>query len=328
MTHWPRDILPAKALEASILRFEAFLKRHRIALRPGSPLEAFTLSAFQAAYGRRQSANSYGSDIRLLYRQFLGLADLAQLLIDTERTKDFPAILGHLRLLESASPSLAVATPATDQATDKLLELFVGALAAHCGTHLELDDPNHSTGRNPDVLATIRGRVWGMACKTPHSNAPATLLANLEKGVQQIEASRAECGVVILALKNILRHDEFWPIRNPLEVAAGAEPLYGAYPTFKEASEGVLHAAETLGNSLLAVINQESLAGVFREKKALPGVLYWVHTACCVPVHGLPLATSVRFFNFQHLRPPTDDECAVMECLNRHAAAITWTSAV
>jgi hypothetical protein len=155
-----------------------------------------------------------------------------------------------------------------------------------------------------------------------------TLLANIEKGVQQIEASRAECGVVILTLKNILRHDEFWPIRNPMDVAAGAEPLYGAYPTFEEASEGVLHAAQTLGNSLLAVIQPDALAGVFRTKKALPGVLYWVHTACCVPVHGLPLATSVRFFNFQHLRSPTEDECAVLECLNRHAAAITWATAV
>jgi hypothetical protein len=47
-------------------------------------------------------------------------------------------------------------------------------------------------GVNPDVLATLAGRKWGIACKALHGTNPEGFLEHFRKGVDQIERSVAE----------------------------------------------------------------------------------------------------------------------------------------
>jgi hypothetical protein len=97
---------------------------------------------------------------------------------------------------------------------DKVVELYWGCLCLLAGLDVELDDPVESSqGRNPDVIAVASDKtVWSFALKTLSrsenaANVPKNLLANIQKGMKQIAASRASKGFVVVNAKNIVDHD-------------------------------------------------------------------------------------------------------------------------
>lgn len=104
--------------------------------------------------------------------------------------------------------------PTEHGSADKVIELYWGCLCLLAGLSVELDDPfTSSGGSNPDVIATASDKTtWAFAIKTlaqtpKLENLPKNIVANLEKGLDQIVASRADKGFVVINAKNILDHD-------------------------------------------------------------------------------------------------------------------------
>lgn len=94
---------------------------------------------------------------------------------------------------------------------DKVIELYWGALCLAAGLVVEFDDPFESSGgTNPDIIATAADTTrWAFALKTLQKVADTpkvsrNLAANIAKGIQQIERSGCEKGIVVVNLKNVL----------------------------------------------------------------------------------------------------------------------------
>jgi hypothetical protein len=73
----------------------------------------------------------------------------------------------------------------TDSVSNKMIELYFGALAMEFGENVKIDDPNAAKGDNPDVMFTFRGQPWAIALKTLHSRAPRTIYDNIKKGADR-----------------------------------------------------------------------------------------------------------------------------------------------
>src|SRR5215218_6388311 len=99
----------------------------------------------------------------------------------------------------------------TDREANKAFELFIASLAFQLGTEPDLAPPEPELNRSykhPDVQVTIDGRRWAFECKTLQRANSANWANNLwnrvEDGVEQINASPASVGVVIISLRNLI----------------------------------------------------------------------------------------------------------------------------
>jgi hypothetical protein len=97
---------------------------------------------------------------------------------------------------------------------DKVIELYWACLSILAGMTVSLDDPiKSSQGKNPDVIAKAAdGTRWAFAIKTlaevaSPERAAKNLAENFTKARQQIERASCDKGIVVVNLKNILRHD-------------------------------------------------------------------------------------------------------------------------
>src|SRR5262249_41613426 len=149
-----------------------------------------------------------------------GFGDLARLLSRVKEHPSFAALIPHLRILNDGEVRQTTTSPASDQVANKLFELYVGCLALRCGTDVTLDDPSSSRGDTPDVIATFGPMRWGIACKVLHGSHPQSILNLVASGLEQIERSDVDTGLVIVNLKNRIDHNFYWP---PPEVAATGE---------------------------------------------------------------------------------------------------------
>lgn len=114
-----------------------------------------------------------------------------------------------------------------DDISRKMAELYVGCLAIHCGDHVSLDDPKEAKGDNPDVIFSYDGRTWAIAVKTLVSAKHGqTIYDNIYKAAQQINASSAEIGLIVINAKNVIDHDKLWsPEQQYVNVDQAVEVL-------------------------------------------------------------------------------------------------------
>lgn len=310
-------LLRAPSCEAIILRFEASLRKLGIPIEAGSPLERFSLSAFQLAYGRLASARSYERDVRDLYREMIGVTEFAAAVlraIDSGRSEH---VASHLALLASGDPIQTTRSDGRDTAGNKLFELLVGCAAMECGVAPVLESPQGAISPNPDVLAVIRGQRWGFACKVPYSSSPQSVLANVESGIAQIERSSAEVGAVILSARSLLNHDAYFRITNEEAVEAGAEPIFRAFVSADDAKQQVEHDIQQVGKTLVDHAGQDALRSLFEGKRALPVIAFWCHTVAVIPdSHRRPRALGIGFLSLQSIEDPTDGQLAVLRCIS------------
>jgi hypothetical protein len=300
---------------------EQILESHGVTIAAGSPFEGHVLQAIDLAEQRRAASHvDSGTDIRSSYRSLIGVRDIAKMVLEVRESPSFAALVPHLRLLSEGSGIQTSPSPVRDQATDKLFELFAATLAMQCGTDVKLDDPVRSRGNNPDVLATIRNRRWGIACKALHSLHIEGFITHLTKGIEQIESSEAEVGVVFFNAKNVLPHDEIWPLPpNDGDTRGAAAPR--VWPDSTAPFARLLHALQNIGKDLLERAGSDHLSSFFRGKKSVPGFLIWGHSVSAVLIDGKPTVASVRAMNYQHVRNPTPEEMAPLRCLNWAAFA-------
>ena len=144
---------------------EALLKRHNITISSGSIFEKHVLSVLGLVELKNQSRpRAIEEDLRPHYRTLIGVYEIATLLLAVQHSPQFSALVPHLRLLNDGAVLQNQPSPGRDDATNKLFELYMGAVALQCGEGVVLDDPTSSKGDNPDVLVTLGGRRWGIAC--------------------------------------------------------------------------------------------------------------------------------------------------------------------
>jgi len=249
------------------------------------------------------------SDPRPVLRAAMGFVDLAGKVLAVRGSPDFHQLDAHLRELGNGSILQNRSSPVTDAVANKMVELYFGALAMYFATHVVLDDPNHSKGDNPDVMLTFRAKRWALAMKTLSSmRNPQTIFDNIKKGSDQIEASKADVGLVVVNLKNVIDHDALWP--------AG-----GAATTEKDAMAALTAQVSAIVDSLSVISADDWLSAFGPGRKAERPVLFLAQSAFYAqPAHGgRPYPMPLKMLRV-HMQPEGDPLGAMKlaHALNHH----------
>lgn len=300
-----------------LLKMEALLKSHDIVIGPGSGLENIGLNVLELLFPKGTVLPS-NWDPRQPFLELIGVAEFARVLLAASSHPEFEKLLGHLRLIDSAYALQNVYSPSTDQATNKLFELFVAASILPCGTDLSLDPPGNSVGDNPDILITIAGERCGIACKTIHADKPKTLWDNIAKGLEQIDASPAVHGVVLVNTKNVISQAPYWWVTNPNDVDVGADPNFSCFKLwwrpFSILENDLAGRAASLSTS--KDVGTGTIEAKFSTSRAVAFGL-WGHTGAATLQNGVPTPTSVRRLHLELMKDVPEELLRSFECFNR-----------
>lgn len=202
-------------------RFLALLSKYNIHPPTGSSFENELLSLTELIEVMKQPDRANGPRAIPLLRAAAGVHDFAAKVLSVEPLPEFINFLPHLRLISDASiapASLGQNSPFNDDTARKMVELYLGCLAAHVGTGVDLDSPTAAKGDNPDVIftaspvisnSTIPEEKWALAIKTISSKQGQTIFERIKEGAAQIDdpKCRAQKGMVVINAKNALDHD-------------------------------------------------------------------------------------------------------------------------
>jgi hypothetical protein len=277
-------------------------------------METHVLKVMQLVHDRAIGADP-ANDARDQYRTLIGVHELASAILEVKDSPSFSSLIPHLRLLSDGHSLQNMPSGGADQVTNKLFELLAATWLMQCGSDIDLDDPTSSNGNNPDVLGSLCGKRWGIACKVIHSLNPESFVTHLRKGVDQIEKSPAEIGVVLFNLKNVLPHDQIWPL-GQVDDDSG-ELATGCWSDAAAPFGIMTDALKSLQSELVSYLPEDYLETVFTGTKSVPGFLLWAHSASAVRIDGRPTPTTVRALNFAHLAPVGSD-------LKRVLGRLTW----
>lgn len=283
-------------LEQLVFAFEAVLKRFGISIQSGSELEGACCSVLEVL-GKNQNTQIRDTqeDIRHVFTEVLGLWSFLKKIVRLEDHACFSQFVPHLALLNKGTVVQNRRGTVCQEATNKIFELLFALVLLDVSDEVILDHPDLAKGDNPDVLATIDGQCWGFACKTIYGASGKTFYDNLKKGVEQIEAApKAQVGIVVMNLRNTIRHEECWPILNKVEFHNGAEPIFAAYERPEEfVASHISEAVTQKRNQVVADIGLLKAMNLFAGKKALPAFLAFCQT-CTGKVTALgPIPMSI-----------------------------------
>jgi len=293
------------------------MRAHGLEVSRGSSLERMTLSIYDILSHGGQSYEREVEDVRQGFGDLASATELGIQLLSVRDHPEFGRLVPHLRLLDEGEASQTIQASPSDQASNKIFELLTACYAMRCGTDVELDDPQTSAGgKNPDVLVTMEDQRWGIACKVLHSIHPEAIIANVEKGLIQIDASPAETGFLFLSLKNVVDRDRLWTITNEKEWGEGAAPRFSAFSDFTDAQTAFEAEIDRIVRIMVDSIGQEILRGLFKGHRALSGILFYAHVVCGVVVSDQPVATSIRFPTWASLQG-TGNAPQPMKCFHK-----------
>ncbi len=302
----------ASAAAESAAAFEGLLRRHDLTIEPGSPLEDSILEVYRLLEDRSSSSiRPTHPDFRHRYRVLTGFQEFASTLLSIESRPGFRALVPHLKLLKSGSALQNSRSIPRDQAANKIFELYLAALILPYVESIQLDDPFHSKGTNPDILARMDGQRWGVACKVLHGKHPQGFCDRLIEGIRQVEDSSAEIGVVAFSLKNILPHDELWPL-TPISPKS-SESTASAYASPQAAFAGLYQFMKGIGQEFVGYVDEAEVQRLFHKKKVLPGFLLWWSSPTAALIDGRPCAVHPRTLFFHSFGPVQPQHRAVIE---------------
>jgi hypothetical protein len=158
-------------------------------------------------------------------------------------------------------------------------------------TDVRVDDPHRSKGGNPDLIFNWGGLTWAIACKALHSRVPETIFDRMRDGIAQIEASRAERGIVLLNAKNVIAHGRYMRRANSDEGARPGEPLYHSLQR-SEPQRLLRTEVDTLLAGVRDAIDPREMLDAFLGMKTIPAWVMWAHTTSVVDFDGRPMLTS------------------------------------
>jgi hypothetical protein len=255
------------------------------------------------------------ADIRPWLREALGMNALIHKLLRVEHHASFKQITKHLSLLNSGFPPQNIPASVLDQSSNKIFELLLAAAIMQHGTDVELDDPKNPRGDNPDVLATISARRWGFACKVAHSRNGKTIFDSIRKGVKQIEVSPAEVGLVVVNIKNIIQHDDYWSILNLDEWRSGQSPVFSGYPSADDAVAALNEEVSGIAQQIIKDVDPGDLVETFLGKKSIPAIAFYVAMAIGTVLLSSPMPASVgfiRMFEVAQVRPEDEEHLSLV----------------
>jgi hypothetical protein len=283
------------ALECKVDEFKALLNHHGITINRESDLQRLC-DAIVTVVGKHLSPElrDPSEDIRTVFADVVGFWLFLGKILRLQTHPEFNQIVPHLRLLNNASIAQTKALVFSNDASNKVLELLFALVMLDIGSDLILDDPNHSKGKNPDILVTIQNRRWGFECKSLTGRSGKAFFDNLKKGVNQVQDSQAEIGCVVIGFRNLLDHSQYWPIMNEEQYRAGAEPVFGAF-TEPDQTVGLALFEQVKLKQLqvLEEIGADNVLRIFEGKKALPGFLAFCQTATGTASAAGPIPTSI-----------------------------------
>ncbi len=290
-----RDIISFEQIQRETEEFEAVLKRFKIEIVTGSPLEKMCFSLLELVQ-RKSTTQDTMEDLRVEYRPAFGLHDILRRVVRLHGRPDFPSLVDHLRLLNTGTVAQNIAAP-IDQVAAKIFELLIGLVCVEIGTDTSLDGPVHSYGNNPDILTHLDGRLWGLACKVLSGRSPKTMFDRLKEGIDQIERSPAEIGCVIINLKNQIDHEKTWPLLNPKKYAAGEEtPTYGSWADDRAPVEILRQHARECHTDFITANGADNVRKLLTGKKSIPGALLFLQTVVAIEFVEGPVNSVLRYF--------------------------------
>ena len=207
-------------IENQFFEFERLLKKQAKNVPPGSKLELAGLTAMQiVGTYKREIIHDYHTDYRNEWRRVLSMADILRKILSLQTCPAFNSIWPHiLLLLGNGEIAQNLWSPKEDAHANYVFELYVALLTLPLCTAIDVEPPKKSAGgKNPDVIATIQGVTWGIACKVMHSHLAKSMLDRVRDGIKQINrCDKIQNGLVVVSLKNVIPHDDIWPaIREP-----------------------------------------------------------------------------------------------------------------
>jgi hypothetical protein len=286
-------------LEKLIFTFEETLKQNGIDIAPDSGLGRVGLAVLDLLQKKNHPhLINRKEDVRAYFADILGVRTFMTKIVALRDHGDFAQLVPHLRKLNEGQVSQNSASGVLDQVSPKLFELLIALGAMQIGSNLELDDPDLSAGgENPDVLVTVDEVRYGLACKALFGASTASLIQNLNKGIDQIEKSPADTGFVIVNVKDLIKHEICWPSPEEVDFPEGSEVDSVAWPDLSF----VLSYLEGLATKRVLDMEREigppALRDMFRGKKAIPVVVHFLHTATAIAGPSSPVATSVLFLH-------------------------------
>jgi hypothetical protein len=316
-----QDLVSFADAERLVQEFKQLLARHGIVIRDDSEL-GIACSSMTSILLRHwdPTLRDLKADIRQEFRDALALHAFLHNTLDARTRPDFGQLLEHIKELAKGGVRQNQWTNVLDQLAPKLFELLIALAALRIGSDVQLDHPTKSSkGKNPDVLVTIDGARWGIACKMLNSYdkgcpaKPSAYFTNIEDGVRQINNATLDHGLVIISRKNVIDHDRAWPLLNPEEFKYGADPEYDVFRTAEEVTDQLAAEARALHQAMFDEKGEANVLELFKNSKARPVSLQHLHTVAAVTCCEKTMATPLQF-----LFAKTDDiGRPVAELLNR-----------
>ena len=315
----PRDLTSFSEAGDLAVQFEEALGHHGIRIATGSDLERVNLELMMMeGYRRGVERPDPMTDLRPILGRAAGWIDFVKLLIRAHREGRLAPFLAHLHLLNTAQGvAQNVRIPMSDEASNKLFELFIALACLPLSSDVILDNPHNAQGDNPDVLAVVDGRRWGFACKVLNGTSPLTMFERLEVGINQIEVSPADTGFVFFNFKNLIDHLRAWPLVNEVAYLRGEEePVYGSWPSIAPVLRQLDEFMNTRWTDCVDYNGAENVGRLFAGKKSMPGAAVYMATATSLTTSTGPLATEAgQMAVMQYSEVPTEG-LAVLDGMN------------
>lgn len=320
----PQDLLSFDTSAKIIDEFVDLLRKKEIAVDDASPLgKGLDLVREMKRRHDNIDAETGWASLAPDLQEALGVLHFARLTLRQRHKPDFDRLIPHFKLMLTSEVAQTKKVPSADQGANKLFEMFVALLALETCSDLEMEDPNDSNdARNPDVLARMAdGRLWGFACKVIHGDSPMTFFENVERGVAQIDGSKADVGIVIFSLKNKLPHEQLLPEQGD---DGTGYPTLGVHSDIGPAIWAMRKVANDRVDQMEHHVGKQVIWEALRGKKALPGIIISMSAGVGVLTQLGPAPTilsimQLRVFEHSPLYLPsrfTDRELSVMESLN------------
>jgi hypothetical protein len=283
-------------IEELFFEFEKLLRKQSASVPHNSNLERAGLTAMQmlATY-KKEIPHDYKKDFRNEWRRVLSMADVLRKIISLQNYPAFNSIWPHvLLLLGNGEIAQNLWSPKEDGHANKVFELYAGLLALPLCTNIDMDHPQTSSGgKNPDIIATAQNTAWGIACKVMHSGLAKSMLDRVREGIEQIDrCSNVQRGLVVVSLKNVISHDDLWPVLKETETE---ELIYLSASSDKIAVQKMKALCKRYEIELLELLGgKDGFRALFQGTKVEPWVLAYLSTATSLLRNGKPTFTLIR----------------------------------
>lgn len=241
--------------------FELLLEKYGISIKSHVETKANMLPIWNILNHLRNKNIENPDQYRDLYTAGAAVHDLAAKVIAVADHPNFKQLIPHLKMLNDGAVHLTEDPPANADTYNKLIEIYWACLLMASGVNVELDDPEHSTGKNPDVIALDNCKpARAYAFKTVRSKHTQNLFEHLQKGVEQIEQSAANEGIVCFQLTPRILQENLWNDGK-------------CYIDWQEPAAKAVMLMNKWISQIVIDNKQEVINDVFSEKKAKSVVL-------------------------------------------------------